>query len=48
MIFMRKLLEFAQDPDADIAAGLMWAFLLVSCELLRILSFSWRWAIAFR
>lgn len=48
MIFMRKLLEFSQDPKADIVTGLMWAFLLVSCEVLGMLSYSWRWAIAFR
>ncbi|XP_034250693.1 multidrug resistance-associated protein 5-like isoform X1 [Thrips palmi] len=48
MVFMRKLLEFAQDPDADILTGLMWAFLLMSCEVFRILSFSWRWSIAYR
>lgn len=48
MIFMRKLLEYAQDSNADVVTGLMWTFLLVFCEVLRLLTFAWRWSIAFR
>lgn len=48
MIFMRKLLEFAEDPDASFQTGLIWALLLMLCELCRIFFFSWRWVMSFR
>ncbi|KAJ1529288.1 hypothetical protein ONE63_006086 [Megalurothrips usitatus] len=48
MIFMRKLLEFAEDPASSVESGLIWAMLLMFCEILRILIFSWRWVMAYR
>ncbi|XP_065575834.1 ATP-binding cassette sub-family C member 5-like isoform X13 [Artemia franciscana] len=47
-IFMRKLLEYAEDPEAHVSDGLIWAILLVICEFGRTFSFALVWGINYR
>ncbi|XP_043243521.1 multidrug resistance-associated protein 5-like isoform X2 [Amphibalanus amphitrite] len=47
-VFMRRLLEFAQDEDAPLEEGIWWTVGLIACEVLRVLFFTALWGINYR
>ncbi|XP_023713114.1 multidrug resistance-associated protein 5 isoform X5 [Cryptotermes secundus] len=47
-IFMRKLLEYAEDENGDVMMGVTWALCLTLAEFLRVILFSWNWALNYR
>ncbi|KAL0274896.1 UNVERIFIED_CONTAM: hypothetical protein PYX00_002924 [Menopon gallinae] len=47
-IFMRKLIEFASDPDGDPWEGLMWAFAFTFSELMKTLTLGLYHALSYR
>ena len=47
-VFMRRLLEYAQDADAPLEEGIWWTVGLVCCEALRVIFFAALWGINYR
>ncbi|RZF41687.1 hypothetical protein LSTR_LSTR011622 [Laodelphax striatellus] len=47
-ICLRSLILFAENKDAPISEGIMWAILLTSIEILRTVFYSTTWAISYR
>ena len=45
---MRRLLEFAQDPEAPLEDGIWWTAGLILCEILRVLFFTALWGVNYR
>ncbi|KZC10716.1 Multidrug resistance-associated protein 5, partial [Dufourea novaeangliae] len=43
MIVMKKVLEHIQSPEEDAWVGVKWVLLLICCDLLRMLFFTWTW-----
>ncbi|XP_037076068.1 multidrug resistance-associated protein 5-like isoform X2 [Pollicipes pollicipes] len=47
-VFMRRLLEYAQDQDAPLVDGVCWTVGLILCEILRVCFFTVLWGINYR
>ncbi|XP_063238702.1 ATP-binding cassette sub-family C member 5-like isoform X1 [Bacillus rossius redtenbacheri] len=47
-IFMRKLLEYAEDGNGTAEEGVKWAVCLTLAEFFRIFFFSWNWGMNYR
>ncbi|KAL1465333.1 hypothetical protein WDU94_004915, partial [Cyamophila willieti] len=47
-IFLRNLLVFSETADSTVWNGIFWAFCLTMSEVLRILFFTWSWALNYR
>ncbi|XP_021928372.1 multidrug resistance-associated protein 5-like isoform X2 [Zootermopsis nevadensis] len=47
-VFMRKLLQYAEDENGDMMEGVTWAVCLTLSEFLRTIFFSWSWALNYR
>ncbi|XP_057338415.1 ATP-binding cassette sub-family C member 5-like isoform X4 [Microplitis mediator] len=47
-IVMRKLLEHIESPEGSVYTGIMWIFLLMISDLLRVTFFSWGWSACYR
>ncbi|XP_049827801.1 ATP-binding cassette sub-family C member 5-like isoform X5 [Schistocerca gregaria] len=47
-IFMRNLLQYAEGSEESVWNGIKWAAFLTLAEFLRILLFSWHWAVSYR
>ncbi|GFG38298.1 hypothetical protein Cfor_11595 [Coptotermes formosanus] len=47
-VFMRKLLQYAEDESGEMVMGVTWAICLTLAEFLRALFFSWNWALNYR
>jgi len=47
-VFMRKLLQYAEDENGYTAMGVTWAVCLTLVEFLRAIFFSWNWALNYR
>ncbi|XP_069692470.1 ATP-binding cassette sub-family C member 5-like isoform X3 [Periplaneta americana] len=47
-VFMRKLLQYAEDEEADTMTGVTWAVCLTLAEFLRTVFFAWNWALNYR
>lgn len=43
MILMKKILEHVQSPEEDMWIGIKWVILLICCDSLRMLFFTWTW-----
>lgn len=47
-VFMRKLLQYAEDENGYTSMGVTWAVCLTLVEFLRAIFFSWNWALNYR
>ncbi|PSN45519.1 hypothetical protein C0J52_13173 [Blattella germanica] len=47
-IFMRKLLQYAEDEEGEVMDGVTWAICLTIAEFLRTILFAWNWALNLR
>ncbi|XP_076234372.1 ATP-binding cassette sub-family C member 5-like [Calliopsis andreniformis] len=43
MILMRKVLEHVQSPEEDSWVGIKWVLLLIFCDFVRMVFFTWTW-----